>query len=62
MSVYDELGMFWGALVFLICVSVYTTGYLCYKLGYKDGESNAAKNISRQIEKEIRRGDFRRLR
>ena len=62
MSVYDELSMFWGVLIFLICVTVYGTGWVCYKLGFKDGEADMARRISRHAERKIRRGEFKRLR
>jgi hypothetical protein len=62
MGLYDEIAIFWGIVVFIVCVSVYMVGYLCYRLGYRDGESDMAKRISRHAERQVQRGKIKRLR
>ena len=61
MGLYDEIAIFWGIIVFVICISTYMVGYLCYRLGFRDGEANAIKRISRHAEREVQRR-VRRLR
>ena len=61
MGLYDELSMFWSFLIFVICVTVYTIGYLCYRLGYRDGESDMTKKIERRAERQVQRGKMKRI-
>lgn len=62
MGLYDELSIFWLVLIFVICITFYTVGYLCYRLGYRDGESDMAKKITRRAERQIQCGRIKRLR
>ncbi len=61
MSLYDEIAMLWGIIILVICVSFYMVGWLCYHLGYRNGENDMAKRIQRRAEREVQRGNLRRI-
>lgn len=62
MSLYDEISLFWGVVIFITCVSFYVLGYVIYRLGYRDGESDMLRKIERRANRQIRRGTIKRLR
>lgn len=61
MSLYDEISLFWGIVIFIACISIYVLGYVIYRLGYRDGESDMLKKIERRANRQIRRGNIKRL-